>query len=175
MKYSSIIVNNYFRLYLNPLRTTTSFHFRRRLHLSPKFIPPLILASSSSRVSSSSSSSSSSKYLIKRTGNNDSYSLPYLYNQNLPYGRYAYDEYAASEEESDREQYQSSSNLVSIFIYTLIISFLKAIDKLLSLYVVSSMKNFHSLSSTSVPIRNIDKTCKYYSLQSHINCQSHII
>lgn len=60
--------------------------------------------------SSSSSHVSSSNRLIKRTRSKDSYSLPYFYQQSLPYGRYAYDEYA-SDEESDREHLQSSQSL----------------------------------------------------------------
>lgn len=63
----------------------------------------MLTCSSSSRVSSS-------NLVIKKTGNRDSYSSPYFYQQSLPYSRYAYDEYA-SEEESDREHLQSSPNL----------------------------------------------------------------
>ncbi|KAI3774002.1 hypothetical protein L1987_48544 [Smallanthus sonchifolius] len=110
----TIFVNNCLRLSLNPLRTS-SFQLRRRLHLSPSLIRPsrpalVLLCSSSSSSSSSSSRVSSTSHLIKRTGINDSYSLPYFYHQSLPYGRYAYDEYA-SEEDSDREHLRSSQTV----------------------------------------------------------------
>ncbi|KAL4588057.1 hypothetical protein LXL04_000935 [Taraxacum kok-saghyz] len=112
MPYPAVFLQNYLRLSLNPLRTS-SFQLRRRLPLSPKLIRPLRPSSRPALVlisSSSSSHVSSSNHLIKRTRNKDSYSLPYFYQQSLPYGRYAYDEYA-SEEESDREHLQSSQSL----------------------------------------------------------------
>ena len=118
MPYPAVFLQNYLRLSLNPLRTS-SFQLRRRLPLSPKLIRPLRPSSRPALVlisSSSSSHVSSSNHLIKRTRNKDSYSLPYFYQQSLPYGRYAYDEYA-SEEDSDREHLQSSQSLVSL-IYT---------------------------------------------------------
>ncbi|PWA44533.1 DEA(D/H)-box RNA helicase family protein [Artemisia annua] len=91
-----IFFHNYLKLSLNKTITSYSFHhlFRRQFHLTrPRFIilRPLAAASSSNHK------------LVKRiSGKNDSYSLPYFYQQNLPYGRYAYDEYA-SEEDSDHE------------------------------------------------------------------------
>ncbi|KAL8188607.1 hypothetical protein R6Q57_029895 [Mikania cordata] len=88
------------RLSLNPLRTT-SFLLRRRLHLSPRLVRPLPPASRPASVLVCSSR------VIKRTGYNDSYSLPYFYHQSFPYGRYAYDE-CASDEDSDPQQSQSS-------------------------------------------------------------------
>ncbi|KAM0014067.1 putative RNA helicase [Helianthus debilis subsp. tardiflorus] len=98
MPYPAIM---FMRVSLNPLRTSC-----RRLHLSPRFIiRPLFHPSSSSSSQQrllvcSSSSSSSSSHLIKRR--DSSYSLAYFYQQRLPYGRYAYDEYA-SEDDSDLE------------------------------------------------------------------------
>ncbi|CAI9295461.1 unnamed protein product [Lactuca saligna] len=112
MPYPAVFIQNYLRVSLNPLRTS-SFQLRRRLHLSPRLIRPLPPSSRPALVlicSSSSSHVSSSKHLIKRTRNKDSYSLPYFYQQSLPYGRYAYDEYA-SEEESDRENLQLPQSL----------------------------------------------------------------
>lgn len=112
MPYPAVFVQNYLRVTLNPLRTS-SFQLRRRFHLSPRLIRPLPPSSRPALVlvcSSSSSHVSSSNRLIKRTRNKDSYSLPYFYQQSVPYGRYAYDEYA-SEEESDRENLQSSQSL----------------------------------------------------------------
>ncbi|XP_023766584.1 DExH-box ATP-dependent RNA helicase DExH3 [Lactuca sativa] len=112
MPYPAVFIQKYLRVSLNPLRTN-SFQLRRRLHLSPRLIRPLPPSSRPALVlicSSSSSHVSSSKHLIKRTRNKDSYSLPYFYQQSLPYGRYAYDEYA-SEEESDRENLQLPQSL----------------------------------------------------------------
>ncbi|KVI04421.1 protein of unknown function DUF1605 [Cynara cardunculus var. scolymus] len=111
MPCSAIFVHNYLRLSLNPLRTS-SFQLRRRLTLSPRLVRPLPPLSSPALVLTCSSSShvSSSNLVIKKTGNRDSYSSPYFYQQSLPYSRYAYDEYA-SEEESDREHLQSSPSL----------------------------------------------------------------
>lgn len=99
-----ILFHNYLKLSLNKTITSYSFHhlFHRQFHLTrPRFI----------LIRSLAASSSNNKLIIKRiAGKNDSYSLPYFYQQNLPYGRYAYDEYA-SEEDSDHEP---SNNLVRI-------------------------------------------------------------
>lgn len=144
MPYPAVFIQKYLRVSLNPLRTN-SFQLRRRLHLSPRLIRPLPPSSRPALVlicSSSSSHVSSSKHLIKRTRNKDSYSLPYFYQQSLPYGRYAYDEYA-SEEESDRENLQLPQSLVS-FIYVLFDCF----DSCTLLSVIRSA--YREVSATSI-------------------------
>ncbi|KAL6545518.1 hypothetical protein OROGR_009392 [Orobanche gracilis] len=62
-------------------------------------------------ANSSSSSCSSPSVRLRRNGNvSSTISLPLFYQQNLGYGRFAYDEYA-SEEESDSEIQSSSKQL----------------------------------------------------------------
>nr|XP_043630716.1 DExH-box ATP-dependent RNA helicase DExH3 [Erigeron canadensis] len=107
---SPLSIHTYLKL---SLKSTTSSSFRRSFHLIPlKFIKnpkPSLLKSRPPLIFLCSSSSSSSNYLIRKTRkNDDSYSLPYFYQQqSFPYGRYAYDEYA-SEDDSDREHFQCS-------------------------------------------------------------------
>lgn len=100
---------NRFHFETNPLlyRSTQSVIPQKRcLHGSVGFF-------CSAKGSSSSSSSSSVVLRRKRHGSSSSssYPSPYFYQQNLGYGRFAYDE-CESESESDRET-QSSKQLVS--------------------------------------------------------------
>ncbi|CAK9153387.1 unnamed protein product [Ilex paraguariensis] len=121
MPCSSILRHNYLRVspYLamtlkHPKPTIFHLHFNRHLPKNPTLRhqklshhhnrPRPIFAFTCSAASPGVSVS-------KRSNGSYSSSLPYFYQQNLGYGRFAYDEYA-SEEESDREV-ESSKQLQS--------------------------------------------------------------
>lgn len=117
--------------------TTTSLQLRRRLHLNPKnptrhLTPPAPSPSPMAGVtlartavhrhrprftfavacSAASSRVSPTVVMYRKSASSP---LPYFHQQSFPYGRYAYDEYASEEEESDLEvrSSQQSQQLVS--------------------------------------------------------------
>lgn len=120
MPFSSILIHNSLKLNLRAM-SRTSFSHINTLKLKRGFhiLYPQNYATVPIRFREfcftcyASGPSSSSSVVLRRSRNgaaSSSSSLPYLYQRNLGYGRFAYDEYA-SEEESDSEPESSSKQL----------------------------------------------------------------
>lgn len=128
MPFSSMFVHNYLKLKLRAMSLAHLTHppkslssiattYRRLYNSYPRTYSKILLKGFAFTCSASSSSSSSCHVVLRRNRNASStFSLPQFYQQNLGYGRFAYDEYV-SEEESDSEFQSSSKQLVRFFFF----------------------------------------------------------